>query len=542
MKTKTLIVFYAILFLIGLAMAGFSQGIENSGGYITGTSSNYIKFSGSSDMTLKSTTANRTAFGNVNVDFTGSGTYKLTIPDDSYVTVEGNLSLSDTLALKASSTGMASLITKGTVSGSYAQVEQHIPSQDKWHIISAPVSGAQTSVYNGIYLMKWNEVDTTWTFTSSTTDPLNVTQGYFIWSSSAISSPTDVTFNGLLNTGNQTVSGLSYTANGYSSGDGWNLVGNPYPSAIEWNSSWTKSNISATIYVYDGVNYLTWNYNLGGYGTKTDGSIPSTQGFWVKATGSSPSMTIPNSERVHSSQGFYKSTTSEPDRLFTLNIEGNGFSDQMKVGFYTEATDIYDTEYDANKLFGIDEAPQLYTTSKDVKFAINILNSVKTVKSVPMGIKVGADGLYTISLTDIIGSDMGIDIFLEDKTLDGQKMIDLKANPQYAIKLKSGFHNDRFILHFMKKEGTSIYPHNADLLTENSERIDIYNARDKVFINYQSKTPATVEIFDLLGKKVMTGKVQTMQLNNFTVPNANGYYIIQVVSSLTSETKKVYLN
>ncbi|MEZ5195621.1 MAG: hypothetical protein R2764_04270, partial [Bacteroidales bacterium] len=220
MKTKTLAVFYAILFLIGLALAGFSQGIENSGGYISGTSTNYIKFSGSNDLTLKSTTADHMTFGNVEVDLSGAGNYKMTITDDSYVTVNGNLTLNDSLVLKASSSGMASLITNGTISGSLAQVEQHIPSQDKWHIVSSPVASAQSNVHIGSYLMKWNEVDTTWTFMVSTTDPLNITQGYFVWSSSAISSPTDVKYEGLLNTGNKTVSGLSYTANGYSSGDG----------------------------------------------------------------------------------------------------------------------------------------------------------------------------------------------------------------------------------------------------------------------------------------------------------------------------------
>lgn len=538
MKTKTIIAFYAILFLTGLAMAGFSQGIENSGGYITGTSTNFVKFSGSSDMTLKSTTANNTTFGHVAVDLAGTGTYKMTIPDDSYITVDGNLNLSDTLLLKASSSGMASLITNGTVSGSFAQVEQHIPSQDKWHIISSPVAGAQTSVYNGSYLMKWNEVDTTWTFTTSPTDPLNVTQGYFVWSSSAISSPTDVKFDGLLNTGNKTVSGLSYTTNGYSGGDGWNLIGNPYPSAIEWTSTWTKSSISATIYVYDGINYLTWNYNLGGYGTKTDGSIPSTQGFWVKATGSSPSMTIPNSERVHSSQGFYKGTT-ELNQLFTLRISGNNYSDVMKVGFYKDATYDFDAEYDASKLYGIDEAPQLYTIMKNNKYAVNLLQTFNKKECVPMGVRVGVAGKYIISLDpELIGFDNGIVVYLEDKKFPNT-LINLKTNPEYAVKLNAHEYTKRFVLHFVKEQGPSIFPYKTD---NSEENIFIYSDRNKVYVNYQSEVPADIEIYDLLGKNVLSEKLQTMQLNNFSVQNGKGYYIVQVISTANAETKKIYLN
>ncbi|MBC8489829.1 MAG: hypothetical protein H8D45_27755, partial [Bacteroidetes bacterium] len=97
MKAKIIIVLNLFLFLAGFVITGYSQGIINSGGYITGSSTNFIKFSGSGDMTLKSTTADRTTFGNMVVDFTGSSTYKLTIPDDSYITVDGNLTLSDTL-------------------------------------------------------------------------------------------------------------------------------------------------------------------------------------------------------------------------------------------------------------------------------------------------------------------------------------------------------------------------------------------------------------------------------------------------------------
>jgi len=265
MRTTAIIVFCLILFLVGLALSGYSQGIINSGGYITGTPTNYLKLSGSGDMILKSTTANRTSFGHVTVNLTGTDVYKVTIPDDSYITVEGNLSLSDTLEIKASSSGMASLITNGTVSGSKAIVEQHL-NQDRWQMVSSPISSAKADVYEGVYMLDWNEKDSTWTYITSLTTPLNTTEGYFTWSSSSKSGPTDVAYKGLLNTGNQIVSGLSYN-NVLGKGHGWNLVGNPFASPIEWTSSWAKIGIDATIYVYDGTNYLTWNYNLGGFGT-----------------------------------------------------------------------------------------------------------------------------------------------------------------------------------------------------------------------------------------------------------------------------------
>ena len=280
MKAKKII---ALFFLTGLTLTVFSQGkVENNGGYLKSSSTSYFKFSGSGDMTLKSTNADRTVFGNMEADFFGTGTYKLTIPDDSYITVDGNLVLNDTLLLEASSNGMASLITNGTVSGCYAKVQQHIPVQDEWHSVSSPVANEVSAVYTGIYVLDWSEPDSSWSFISSNTHPLNVTEGYFVWSSSDINSPLDVSFCGLLNTGNQIVSNLTFNNNA-GEGHGWNLIGNPYPSVIEWDNTWTSSGVDATIYVYNGSQYLIWNYNLGGYGTKGNGFIPSTQGFWIKA-------------------------------------------------------------------------------------------------------------------------------------------------------------------------------------------------------------------------------------------------------------------
>ncbi|MEZ5195817.1 MAG: hypothetical protein R2764_05305 [Bacteroidales bacterium] len=40
-----------------------------------------------------------------------------------------------------------------------------------------------------------------------------------------------------------------------------------------------------------------------------DGIIPSTQGFWVRATSASAALTIPQSERMHSNQAFYKDSS-----------------------------------------------------------------------------------------------------------------------------------------------------------------------------------------------------------------------------------------
>lgn len=76
---------------------------------------------------------------------------------------------------------------------------------------------------------------------------------------------------------------------------GWNLVGNPTPSTINWNalSGWTKTNMDGTIYIWDPAtsSYKSWNGTTGNLGS---GLIAPFQAFWVKANTTGPSLKCDN--------------------------------------------------------------------------------------------------------------------------------------------------------------------------------------------------------------------------------------------------------
>ena len=540
MKTKTIIAFYLILLLIGLAIAGFPQGIVNNGGYITATSTNFVKFSGGGDAFLINASADQVTFGHLNVDFTGSGLYKLAITETSFITVNGTLSLSDTLRLQADTVSMASLITNGTISGSYAAVEQYI-KPDQWHMVSSPVAAAKADVYTGTYLLKWNEIDSTWAYITSLTDPLLVTRGYFAWAATSISSPTEVEYPGLLNTGNKTVSGLSYTS-GAGKGNGWNLVGNPYPCPLEWNSSWTKANIDATVYIYDGTNYLTWNYNLGGFGSMGNGYIPSTQAFWVKANAASPSMTIPNSERTHASQTFYKGSDETFENIFSIEVLGNEYSDKLILGMYGEATDLFDSKYDAYKLFGINEAPQLFAIENNEQLSVDIFStSGIEKKTVELGFRTGVDGKFELNFVDLENFDKTYSIYLQDKVTSSpaSKLIDVRKNPVYKFYANAEMPESRFTLYFKKggNNGQINLPAKTDEVY-----VDIYAYNKDVFINYTPETAAEAVIYDLMGREVMRKKLNPQSLNQIPVNAEKGYYIVKINATTTTTTRKVFIN
>lgn len=524
----------SFLLMVGVSYS-FSQGLINNNAFIRASSGSYIHFGGSNDYFIRSASPSGTILDNMTVDMQGAGLHDLVIPDDSYLTVNGNLTLFDSLHLKASSTSMSSLISKGAVTGNMSSVEQYL-SQDRWHLVSPPVSYSLSNVYLGIYLKYFNEPDSTWNYILSPSYSLGVTKGYAVWSSSGATGNATVRFNGSLNTGDKNPS-LTYNP-GAGKGDGWNLIGNPYPSPVEWSTNWTTSNVDATIYVYNGIQYLTWNRNLGGYGTKTDGSIPSTQGFWVKANNSNPAMTIPNSERLHSQQSFYKNSENKNDlnNLLTLQVEGNGYTDMTLVGFHPAATDGFDSDFDAYKIFGVYDAPQLYSIIPGYELTVNILSRVYPNRIVQLGFMVGYDTTYQISATDIVNLTPGLTIYLEDKLSHNDQFINLIKDPVYMFSAHPDDSDERFLLHyFLNPDPGSIH--------SPSEDITIYSHKSNIYI--YSRNPIPVDgkamIYNMTGQLEKAVTLQAKQLNIINFEEKLGYYIVKVINNTYFCTGKVYI-
>jgi len=103
---------------------------------------------------------------------------------------------------------------------------------------------------------------------------------------------------------------------------GWNLVGNPTASTLDWDKNggeWDKNGVSNTIYVWDASanngdgEYLIWN---GSVGTLGSGYIAPWQSFWVKADNSNPQLSFNNNTKVLVADNFVgKIATKYTDTL-----------------------------------------------------------------------------------------------------------------------------------------------------------------------------------------------------------------------------------
>ncbi len=118
--------------------------------------------------------------------------------------------------------------------------------------------------------------------------------------------------------------GVTYTSSGNPDDDGWNLVGNPYATTLNWeDTGWMRTNMSSTLYVWDPASgqYLTDN---GVVGSVADGLVAPAQGFWVQATAASPVLVAPSSART--TGGTFVGRQSAPDAL-ELQVSRVGIED-----------------------------------------------------------------------------------------------------------------------------------------------------------------------------------------------------------------------
>ncbi len=283
-----------------------------------------------------------------------------------------------------------------------------------------------------------------------------------------------VLFTGTPNNGTLGL-GLVWNNDGNAFSD-YNLVGNPYPSAIDADAfinSSDNSSIDGTIYLwthntqnngnpiyqYTTDDYATYNLS-GGVAAGTGGAVPTSnigsgQGFMVRAI-SNGQVVFNNTMRLRDQNTQFfrgtetKSATAEEKDRIWLNVESSdgGAFNQILIGFFEGATDGHDRGYD-----GIKNGASwisFYSNIDTLRYAIQGLSSFSMDKRVSLGFDTYiSDPLsYKISIHNIEGVLNSNDIYLVDNLLNITH--DLKQ-ADYEFDVDGvGYFEDRFTLQFTK--------------------------------------------------------------------------------------------
>ncbi|MCB0805660.1 MAG: choice-of-anchor J domain-containing protein [Bacteroidales bacterium] len=437
--------------------------------------------------------------------------------------------------IEASETRIGSFIdNQNTNIVGSSNVQQHVSSM-RWHLVSSPVTGATIYTYLNIWLKEFDEPTDSWNYlVQPTTIPMNTTQGYSAWADDGLTGSKTVTYTGVFNTGDQALPLVSYTPT--SSSMGWNLIGNPYPSGLQWNDTWAKSGISEWGCIHNNGNDGCYNALTGEEwplpGDFPNGTFGPTQGFWVRATGSTSSLTIPHNQRMHSSQAIYKNGKMTIDQQIRMKVTGNDDYDALLLQFIPEATNGFDEQFDLEKRWGYSTSPNMYAITEEGEyFSVNALPEVYPDLVIPVGMEVGVAGEYMLDMMQIKGIGGDVIVILED--IKEGTFRKLMEGTTYTFMADPEDEPHRFNLLF-KDIATG-----EDLMNE--EITYMYSYEDVIYILGTPENLRKVTVYDLMGSTMFESTQFSSDVTPVTFNNKTGYYVVRLQTADGVVSKKVFL-
>ncbi len=482
----------------------------------------------------------------------------LTIQQGAYLTIDlgRTLTVNGNLVIESNATGSGSLIAGGTagnisIAGTNS-INQYLLGAKQYHV-SPPCDGDTFGVLQAYPtsdndFFRWQEPNSKWIElntppggSGSSYDPpgndLREGFGYHVLYNLASGTPVTKTYSGTLISTDVSPSPVTYSsATANPDWVGANLVGNPYPCAIDWDlGNWGKTNIYESIYVWNGVQYLSYNGTTG-IGNLAGGVIPPMQGFYIWVNSGSPhNFRIPTDARIHSSQATYKNNNSD---LLKLTLEGNELKDETFINFCDDATEGFDESLDAFKLPGnrlpptprMEETPQLYSIVPGELLSINILPPSEDHVIVQLGLEPRVEATFTITASELESFDSKIKIYLEDQK--EKVLINLREQETYEFEASLSDPIERFLVHFSQTEVT--------LTQHNFNEVDIWSNNKTIFIDNTDNYQGEVVIYNVMGQKVYHGTLEG-SVNPIGMTSQSGYYIVRVITDQNLQTVKVFI-
>ena len=397
--------------------------------------------------------------------------YNLTVDNSSGVRLDGNTEITSTLTLTTGSlivpSGSSLIANTKSITSGTIRSEREITGTTGWRLLASPVASTYGDLFNNIFTQGYTGSDSAtgspsilyydesytgtdnqrWRKPTNSTNATTAGRGLFVYvfgsigGDAAYSDPLPITLDVSGDEEEGTAGifdfGVTYTA---LADTGWNLVGNPFAAAIDWDDAgWTKTNMDNVIYIWDHTAnsgagaYLTWNGSSGSLG---DGLIPPFQGFWVKANAAGPSLKVPKSSKT--TGGVFYKQNSDPDPLIMFLLESDTLSASTHIQF-NETGSIHKDIRDAYYLVPpTDTYLDLYTKSYDNSYLAIQSHPYRFGRPLEIPIYVDGhvdsnplSGIYRISWPRFEGMHPEWTLTLED--LETGESIDLIENDYYEF-------------------------------------------------------------------------------------------------------------
>ncbi len=305
-----------------------------------------------------------------------------------------------------------------------------------------------------------------------------------------------------------------------------NLVGNPYPSAINgWNLLNNTLNPTAgTMYFwthnsspvggsFSTDDYAMWNLSGGtaaiSGGTAPTGYIASGQGFFIEAEGDetlalgtdvASTLTFNNAMRETGNNTDFRQINNPDDSKIWIDFANNqGVFNQLLIAFLPNATNQFDKAYDGRR--ASNNVAMFYSLdSNNTHLGIQALPPFNGDTTIPLGYEIVNQNINSLKIRINHLENMdGTTVYLKDRLLQTTHNL---SESDYDFNISEvGEFNSRFVLIFkntaLSQEGITL---NEDLI--------VSNQNDSILVKTSNGTKINnLEVYDVLGKQILKVKV-----------------------------------
>jgi len=545
--------FSAILGSFTLDLSGNSTLVRyNHAGDQTvyGTTYTGLTISNSGVKTINRNTINT---GTLTIESTGTVGSALTV--NQYYTLTNNGSI---IINSGGLTASGSLVNNGSITGSGNVTYNRWMDNNDHHLFSAPVTNSSIATFESTYsvnVLQWDEPNGAWNSASSDG---TFTQGKgYAWDNvSGGSAP--VTFTGTLATGSFTYPVTApwvYTtypdwtmSRAEWSGGGWNLLGNPYTSALNISSggsSFITVNGSnkfdpnyTAVYLYgsDGSYYYVGT-PIGWASPHGSDYVQVGQGFLVMVYEDAVTFAFNSGMQSHQTSVPLRnpSQTRDPWPGVLLKVAYGDQENATLVVYNDKMTKGLDPSYDVGFLSsGLDM--EVYTRlveDNEIIFTRQALplEDYET-NIIPVGIDSENGGEVTFS-ADIVPLE-GRRFILEDSQMGTFTYL---AFETYTVTIPPGtYGTGRFYIHSVISTGIE------DPIPGKNSQLDIHvwTVDNMVNIKGELSDQARGAVYDLMGRLIVEDRLNGGELNTLNVPSyLKGVYLLRVIDGEKVATQKV---
>lgn len=466
-------------------------------------------------------------------------------------TTDGHL----TLLSDSNQTALIDGTGNGEVIGNVI-MQRFIDSAFGYKYISSPFQSAKVSqLYDDInfgasfpifYKYDENKITSGWV-NYDTSQVMATMEGYAV-NFGTVGNDKNIDILGVVNNGPKQITLYN---NNKTTTQGFNLVGNPYPSPINWNASsgWTKTNIDDAIYFFDAGNgdeyvgtYSSYANGVSSNGL-TDNIIGSMQGFFVHVSNGSFPVTatlgVTNSVRINNLTEILQKRDTQPEwpliRLKCFYEANKSSTDATVLYFKDNVTNYFDKEADALKLMNIGKnVPNIYSISMDSrKLSISALPINKdSIQIYPLGINIQSGGKLVIKAEDINKMRDGLNIYLYDA--DTRTLQNLRNQHYYTFTENKLANENRFYL--------VLSINDIQYLSGVQNDFKTYIREGQLYFSLNPLLhEADLIITTMQGQVIYTRKITDSSEQEINMKGASGIYILSVQSSKGKNSRKIFI-